>query len=65
MPFADRFHPPLTTVRIPHREIGSCAADLLLERLGDGHGAARQIRLPPTFVARGSTGAPRAERVRA
>ena len=35
MPFADRFDPPLTTVRIPHREIGSAAADLLLERLGE------------------------------
>jgi LacI family transcriptional regulator len=59
MPFADRFDPPLTTVRIPHREIGAAAADLLLERLGDGDGAAPQIRLAPSFVARGSTGAPR------
>ena len=39
MPFADRFDPPLTTVRIPHREIGAAAADLLLERLGDAEGA--------------------------
>jgi LacI family transcriptional regulator len=59
MPFADRFDPPLTTVRIPHREIGASAADLLLERLGDGGGEPRQIRLPPTFVARGSTAPPR------
>jgi LacI family transcriptional regulator len=59
MPFADRFDPTLTTVRIPHREIGAAAADLLLERLGDGDGAAPQIRLAPTFVARGSTGPPR------
>ena len=59
MPFADRFDPPLTTVRIPHREIGASAADLLLERLGDGGSEPRQIRLPPTFVARGSTAPPR------
>src|SRR3954454_21085558 len=59
MPFADRFDPPLTTVRIPHREIGASAAELLLERLGDGVGEARQVRLPPSFVSRGSTAAPR------
>jgi LacI family transcriptional regulator len=60
MPFADRFDPPLTTVRIPHREIGSAAADLLLERLGEAERtAAPQIRLSPTFVARGSTAPPR------
>ena len=60
MPFADRFDPPLTTVHIPQREIGSAAADLLLERLGDPAGtAAPQIRLSPTFVARGSTAPPR------
>jgi LacI family transcriptional regulator len=59
MPFADRFDPPLTTVRIPHREIGLGAADLLLERLGDGDGAARQILLAPSFVVRGSTAPPR------
>jgi len=59
MPFADRFDPPLTTVRIPHREIGSSAAELLLERLGDGAGEAPQVLLQPTFVVRGSTAAPR------
>src|SRR4051795_13573790 len=59
MPFADRFDPPLTTVRIPHREIGAAAADLLLERLADGNGAAPQVLLPPSLVARGSTAGPR------
>ena len=59
MPFADRFDPPLTTVRIPHREIGTAAADLLLERLADGAGAPRQVLLAATFVARRSTGPPR------
>ena len=59
MPFADRFDPPLTTVRIPHREIGSAAAGILLARLGGDDGAAPQVRLPPAFVARGSTAPPR------
>ena len=35
MPFIDRLRPPLTTVRVPQREIGTVAADLLLERLAD------------------------------
>ena len=33
MPFIDRLLPPLTSVRIPQREIGTVAAGLLLERL--------------------------------
>ena len=35
MPFAAWFNPPLTTVRLPHYEIGTRAAELLLERLRD------------------------------
>ncbi len=31
MPFVDRLRPPLTSVRVPQREIGTVAADLLLE----------------------------------
>jgi len=63
MPFADRFDPPLTTVRIPHREIGACAADLLLERLADGEHEPRQILLEPTFAVRRSTAPPAVARV--
>ena len=36
MPFVDRLRPPLTTVRVPQREIGTVAADLMLQRLTDG-----------------------------
>jgi LacI family transcriptional regulator len=55
MPFADRFHPPLTTVRIPHREMGAAAADVLLELLAEPQTPPRQILLPTTLVVRGST----------
>jgi LacI family transcriptional regulator len=58
MPFADRFDPPLTTVRIPHREIGAAAAELLLERLADDSAPARHVMLAPTLVARRSTAPP-------
>jgi LacI family transcriptional regulator len=58
MPFVDRLRPPLSTVRIPHREIGSVAAELMLERLADESQSAREILLEPTLVVRGSTVAP-------
>jgi LacI family transcriptional regulator len=58
MPFADRFSPPLTTIRIPHYEIGTAAAELMLELLqGDGT-SGRQLRLAPELVTRASTGRP-------
>jgi LacI family transcriptional regulator len=59
MPFVDRLRPALTSVRIPHREIGIVAADLLLQRLGDAAQTAREILLEPTLIVRGSTAPPR------
>jgi LacI family transcriptional regulator len=59
MPFVDRLRPPLTSVRVPQREIGKVAADLLLEQLTDGSQSAREILLEPTLSVRGSTAAPR------
>jgi LacI family transcriptional regulator len=58
MPFVDKLRPPLTSVRIPQREIGKVAADLLLEQLGGGTEPATEILLEPTLVVRGSTGPP-------
>jgi LacI family transcriptional regulator len=58
MPLVDHLRPPLTTVRVPQREIGSVAAELLLERLSEGSETAREILLEPALVIRGSTAAP-------
>jgi LacI family transcriptional regulator len=63
MPFAGRFQPPLTTIRIPHYEIGMAAAELMLERLLNNGTPARDVRLEPSLVVRAST-APPAEKDR-
>jgi LacI family transcriptional regulator len=55
MPFAARFQPPLTTIHIPHYEIGKAAAQLMLERLADGDSSPREIRLEPSLVVRQSS----------
>jgi LacI family transcriptional regulator len=62
MPLVDHLRPPLTTVRVPQREIGNVAAELLLERLADGTQAPREILLEPTLIVRGSTAPPRKRR---
>ena len=59
IPFAARFNPPLTTVRIPHYEMGSKSAELMLELLQDPDVPPRQLLLPPELVARGSSAPPR------
>lgn len=59
MPFADRFAPPLTTVRIAHRAMGVEAARVLLAEIADPRGRRRQVRLEPELVVRGSTAPPR------
>jgi LacI family transcriptional regulator len=58
MPFADRFRPPLTTIRIPHYEIGVAAAELLLDLLRDPETPPREVVLPAEVVVRGSTAPP-------
>ena len=58
MPFIDRLRPPLTTIRFPHYQLGTEAAQLLLERIGGQGGPVKVLYLAPELVVRGST-APR------
>lgn len=59
MPFSERFNPPLTTIGIPHYEIGSSAAELLLDRLQQPDAPARHVVLQARLVVRSSTRAPK------
>jgi LacI family transcriptional regulator len=62
MPFADKFTPPLTTVRIPEYEIGRRAAQLLRSRIDDPEQQAETVLIAPELIVRGSTAPPRARR---
>ncbi|MEV6903269.1 LacI family DNA-binding transcriptional regulator [Amycolatopsis sp. NPDC051372] len=57
MPFVDRQRPSLTTVRIPHYDIGREAARLLLEHIASPTAPAKRVVLPVDLVRRGSTAA--------
>lgn len=61
MDFLDRLAVPLTSVRIPHRELGDHAAALLLELIerNDVGSAAMSAELPVELVPRASTAPPR------
>ena len=59
MPFADRFAPPLTTIRIPHARIGARAAELLLERIETPDAPPQTLLFEPELVVRRSTAPPR------
>ena len=56
MPYLNRQRPALTTVRIPHYDIGLEAARLLLERITTPTAPAKRIVLPVELVVRDSTG---------
>jgi LacI family transcriptional regulator len=58
MPFADRFQPPLTTIRIRPYEVGVAAAELMLEALRDPDSEPRRIQLETELVVRESTASP-------
>jgi LacI family transcriptional regulator len=60
MPFIDRLRPPLTTVRFPHYQLGTEAAQLLLERISEREGPVKILYLAPELVVRGSTREPSA-----
>lgn len=55
MPFADRFNPPLTTLRIPHDQIGVQSGLLLLRKMRDPDLNVPSMHLEPALVVRGST----------
>jgi LacI family transcriptional regulator len=58
MPFLDKLRPPLTSIAIPHQQIGAEAARLLLDAIADPSRASRSVLLPLSLVVRGSTAAP-------
>lgn len=64
IPLLDLMQPPMTAVRVPYREMGIRAANVLLAELGGEEGDGEVVvRLAPTLVVRGSTAAPRRESV--
>ncbi len=58
MPFIDRLRPPLTTIRFPHYQVGTEAAQLLLERIAEHAGPVKILYLAPELIIRGSTARP-------
>lgn len=55
MPLVDMVHPPLSTIRISHRELGREAARLLMSEINHDGSARRSIVLAPELVVRSST----------
>ncbi len=62
MPFLDRLSPGLTTVRVPHFDIGAEAARMFLECLREPARVPRSVVLPASLVIRASTAEPSARR---
>jgi LacI family transcriptional regulator len=65
MPFVNRLHPPLSTIRFPHYQLGTEAAQLLLERINGTDAPVKILYLAPELVVRGSTGSPAPDAVEA
>jgi LacI family transcriptional regulator len=55
MPFIDMLRPPLTTVAFSHYQVGTEAAQLLLDRLNGNAGAVKVLYLAPELIVRSST----------
>jgi LacI family transcriptional regulator len=62
IPLIGLIDPPLTTVRVPQREMGRVAAGMLIALLEGEPIAHRNVVLPTSLVVRASTGAPSAAR---
>ncbi|HXV72624.1 MAG TPA: LacI family DNA-binding transcriptional regulator [Acidimicrobiia bacterium] len=61
IPLLDMMQPPMTSVRVPYRQMGVEAAGTLLSMLASGSTDEKpiSIRLTPVLSVRGSTGPPR------
>ncbi|HEY0718531.1 MAG TPA: LacI family DNA-binding transcriptional regulator [Streptosporangiaceae bacterium] len=59
MPFVDRLRPALTTIRFPHYQLGTEAAQLLLDQVSGRTAPVRVVYLAPELMVRGSTAPPR------
>lgn len=59
MPFAADFSPPLTTVNVPHLQMGAECARLLLEGIAAGEQHSGTTTLPVSLIVRESTAPPR------
>ena len=55
MPLVDLISPPLTTIRIGHREMGRGAAKLLLKEIDHRDRTAQHVILQPELIVRAST----------
>jgi LacI family transcriptional regulator len=60
MPFVDKLRPALTTVHIPHHDLGAEAARLLLGQMRDFRREEQPHTIPVTLAVRQSTGPPSA-----
>jgi LacI family transcriptional regulator len=60
--YARRLQPPLTTIRIPHYDVGRRAAELLLALVEDPGRRPETVTLAGELVVRGSTARPRRRR---
>jgi LacI family transcriptional regulator len=58
MPFVDKLRPALTTVHIPHHDLGAEAARRLLAQMQDFRREERPSLIPVTLAVRQSTGPP-------
>jgi LacI family transcriptional regulator len=58
MPFVDLVTPPLTTIRISHRDMGRRAGQLLLAQIENPDAAIVEVVLEPALVVRGSAAPP-------
>ena len=55
MPFTNDFQPPMTTVNVPHFDMGVEAARLLLSQFEDEESAPVKVTLPVSLIIRDST----------